>query len=169
MITHTPTVTKQHDLDPADFRLALRHIPGSVAVITTSVDGETIGMTATAFSSVSVEPPQVLVCINRAARSATLISQAGKFAVNHLAGNQASVAESFATPALSFDERFAGATWTPSSTEVPFLNGAVVSLGCTVDQEIHSGTHAIFIGRVHELRTETGDSLVYKNGTFSTL
>ena len=148
------------------FRQAMRHIPGSVAVVTTELDGHRYGMTATAISSVSAEPPQLLVCVNRTSRSADMISQAGKFGVSHLAAHQESAARDFANPTMTAEERFAGSEWITTGMGVPLLVGAEVMFGCSVEEEIHSGTHSIFIGRIHDARYEPNRSLLYKDGTF---
>lgn len=148
------------------FRQAMRHIPGSVAVVTTELDGQRYGMTATAVSSVSAEPPQLLVCINRAARSAGMISKAGKFGVSHLAADQESAARDFSNPRMTADERFAGSEWITTPMGVPLLAGAEVVFGCSIEEEIHSGTHTIFIGRIRDAHYRANRSLLYKDGSF---
>ena len=81
---------------PNDFKHAMRHVPTGVTVVTSFKDDEPRGITVNAFASVSMEPPSLLICINRAARSYLYISSSRVFCVNVLAGNQRHLAERFA-------------------------------------------------------------------------
>ncbi len=81
--------------DAAAFRQAMRHVPTGVTVVTSLKDGEPRGITVNAFASVSLEPPSLLICINREARSYLYISTSRIFCVNVLAGDQREFAEHF--------------------------------------------------------------------------
>lgn len=156
------------DISPDLFRKAMRRLASSVSVITTNSDGELSGMTATAVCSVSAEPPQLLICVNRQARSNSLIAKAGFFCVNILSAGQAETAGRFAStdPAT----RFAGIDVVTLKTGAPALANAVVSFDCSVEQAIESGSHTIYIGRIVSVRiSDNNQPLIYSEGRYSTV
>jgi flavin reductase (DIM6/NTAB) family NADH-FMN oxidoreductase RutF len=138
----------------ADFKAVMRHFPTGVTVVTSMREGEPRGVTVSAFASVSLDPPLVLICINREARSYLYISSSKVFCVNILAGNQQHLAERFAG---KYDVDVTGAA---------VLRGTVAHLDCEVAEEHHAGSHSIFIGRVVSARSRTGSPLGYYNGEF---
>jgi flavin reductase (NADH) len=150
-------------VDAATFRNCLRHVPGAVAIITTVHDGVRAGLTATAVCSVSAEPPQMLVCVNRSASASPVITAAGRFGISFLAHDQRAIANAFSGPAA---DRFASASWSKLETGIPLLDGAAASFECVVVQAIQSGTHTIFIGAVVAALANPGPNLVYKSGDF---
>ena len=164
--TVAPELVPAEKLVDADtFRNCLRHVPGAVAVITTSHDGTRAGLTATAVCSVSAEPPQMLVCVNRSASASPVIIQAGRFGISFLAHDQRPVASAFSGPV---EDRFAGAAWTcHTDSGIPLLDGAAASFECVTVQAIESGTHTIFIGAVVAAVAQPGPNLVYKSGDFA--
>ena len=152
-------------VDATIFRNCLRHVPGAVAVITTLHDGVRAGLTATAVCSVSAEPPQMLVCVNRSASASPFIVKAGRFGISFLAHDQREVANAFSGPVI---DRFANAAWTcHTDTGIPLLDGAAAGFECVVVQAIESGTHTIFIGAVVAAVASPGPNLVYKSGDFA--
>jgi flavin reductase (DIM6/NTAB) family NADH-FMN oxidoreductase RutF len=155
-------------VDDDDYRRAMRQVPGAVTVVTTRVDGVRQGLTVTAVSSVSATPPQLLICINRGTRSAAAISAAGRFGVNYLDTDHLDLASAFAAPIDDHADRFDRADWVDSPAGTPLLRGALVSFDCVVVNEIASGTHAVFIGRVAALATHDGRALLYQHGTYTT-
>lgn len=150
-------------VDAAVFRNCLRHVPGAVAIITTVHDGVRAGLTATAVCSVSAEPPQMLVCVNRSASASPVITAAGRFGISFLAHDQRAIANAFSGPAA---DRFASASWNKLETGIPLLDGAAAAFECVVVQAIQSGTHTIFIGAVVSAVANPGPNLVYKTGDF---
>jgi flavin reductase (DIM6/NTAB) family NADH-FMN oxidoreductase RutF len=156
----TPPVT------PDAFRSAMRQIPAAVTVVTTAVQGIRHGLTATAVSSVSAEPAQVLICVNRRSRSTAAIFWAGRFGLNYLTAEHANLAEAFATPTVDPEDRFRHARWTHTPSGTPLLIGALVAFDCTVINEIRSGTHIIFIGQVTDAGWREEKTLLYQRGTF---
>jgi flavin reductase (DIM6/NTAB) family NADH-FMN oxidoreductase RutF len=136
-----------------EFRSVLRRFPTGVTIVTTLVDGKPKGFTANAFSSVSLDPPIVLVCVNRQARSHPLIARAGKFCVNLLRLEQADLALRFATPSLG----------DPFS---PVLDGTLGYLDCELSEEHSAGTHTIFLGGVVACGSEDGAPLGYFNADY---
>ncbi len=137
-------------VDHAIFRDVLAQWPSGVTVVTTLVDGAPHGMTASSFSSVSLSPPLVSVCLDRKLYSHDLIARSGVFGVNVLAKDQAEVARRFAgmVPGLAVEDRFDGETWTTAETGVPLLESALGWLDCRVVHEYAGGDHTIFVGEV---------------------
>ena len=135
-------------VDPATFRSVLAQWPSGVTVVTTLVDGVRHGMTASSFSSVSLDPPLVSVCLDRALYSHELIAASGVFGVNVLAKDQAEVARRFAGMVPDLPDRFAGESWTTAHTGVPLLDSALGWLDCRVVHEYPGGDHTIFVGEV---------------------
>ncbi len=142
----------------------MRHFPTGVTVVTSLREGVPRGVTVSAFSSVSIEPPLVLICINREARSYLYISTSKIFCVNILAGDQRALAERFAGKLR--DRQFEGVEHGVDSTGAPVLGGCVAHLDCEVAQEHHAGSHSIFIGRVVSCDSRTGSPLGYYNSDF---
>jgi flavin reductase (DIM6/NTAB) family NADH-FMN oxidoreductase RutF len=149
-----------------EFRAAMRRVPAAVTVVTTMVGGVRHGFTATAVASVSADPAQLLVCVNRGTRSAAAISRAGRFGVSYLGAEQIAVAEAFATPADDPEDRFRRVPVRSGSADVPLLRDALVAFACTVVSEIHSGTHVVFIGQVTQVAGQDIVPLLYQDGSF---
>ncbi|MBA2953618.1 flavin reductase [Nocardioides sp. CGMCC 1.13656] len=135
-------------VDPTTFRDVMAQWPSGVTVVTTLVDGDWHGMTASSFSSVSLDPPLVSVCLDRRLYSHGLISAAGVFGVNVLAKDQAEVARVFAGMVPGVEDRFAGESWTTAETGTPLLDSALGWLDCRVVHEYPGGDHTIFVGEV---------------------
>jgi len=147
-----------------EFKAAMRHFPTGVTVVTSLKDGEPRGLTVSSFASVSVDPPMVLICINREARSYLYISTSKIFCVNFLAGNQRALAERFAGKLR--ENQFAGIEYDVDATGAAVLRGTVAHLDCEVVEEHHAGSHSIFIGRVLSCISRPGSPLGYYNGEF---
>jgi flavin reductase (DIM6/NTAB) family NADH-FMN oxidoreductase RutF len=147
-----------------DFRAVMRRFPTGVTVVTTVVDGAPKGFTANAFSSVSAEPPMVLICVNRQARSHPLISRAGHFCVNLLRLDQQAIAERFAShePVNPFD----ALSYTAASTGSPVLADTLAYLDCELAEEHTAGTHTVFIGTVLACGVHSGAPLGYFNAAY---
>ncbi|MGB0102216.1 MAG: flavin reductase [Nocardioides sp.] len=135
-------------VDPATFRSVLAQWPSGVTVVTTLVDGVRHGMTASSFSSVSLDPPLVSVCLDRGLYSHELIASSGVFGVNVLAKDQAEVARRFAGMVPEVADRFAGESWTAAHTGAPLLDSSLGWLDCRVVHEYPGGDHTIFVGEV---------------------
>lgn len=148
----------------AEFKAAMRHFPTGVTVVTSVRDGEPRGVTVTAFASVSADPPLVLICINREARSYLYISASKVFCVNLLAGDQRVLAERFASRLR--ENQFEGVSYETGVTGAAVLRDAVAHFDCEVAEEHHAGSHSIFIGRVLSCTSRSGSPLGYYNGDF---
>jgi len=111
------------------------------------------GMTVTSLSSLSVEPPALIVSINRASSSWPLVKRYGFFGVNILTSDQVEIAERFTGKGgLKGADRFAGAEWTTRASGVPLLIGALAAIDCEVEDIVERHSHAILIGRVLDLQ-----------------
>jgi flavin reductase (DIM6/NTAB) family NADH-FMN oxidoreductase RutF len=155
----------QADAVPEAFRAAMRQLAGTVTLITASANGVEAGMTATSVCSVSVEPPQMLVCVNRAGRTHELITASRRFAINVLAPQHIAIARHYSS-ANRTATRLTLGRWLRSSMEPPLLADALVSYGCEVQQEMAAATHTVFIGRVLRLSVRNAEPLVYRHGAF---
>jgi flavin reductase (DIM6/NTAB) family NADH-FMN oxidoreductase RutF len=142
------------DISSGDFRGAMRHLTGGVSVITAGRGKDITGMTVTSVSSLSVDPPTLIVSLNREASSWPLVKRQGFFGVNILAADQLEVAERFTGKGgLKGAERFAGAQWVTRVSGVPLLVGALSAIECEVEETIERHSHAIVIGRVLDIQT----------------
>ncbi|MCA6123145.1 flavin reductase family protein [Bradyrhizobium sp. WSM 1704] len=151
-----------------EFRGAMRHLTGGVSVITAGRGRDISGMTVTSVSSLSVDPPSLIVSINRAASSWPLIARHGVFGVNILTADQLDIAERFTGKGgLKGAERFAGAEWTTRASGVPLLAGALAALDCEVEETIERHSHAIVIGRVLDVVSSNRTAaLAYWHGEY---
>jgi flavin reductase (DIM6/NTAB) family NADH-FMN oxidoreductase RutF len=156
------------DVAPGDFRDAMRHLAGGVSVITVGRGKDVTGMTVTSVSSLSVDPPSLIVSINRASSSWPLLQRLGFFGVNILTADQLDVAERFTGKGgLKGAERFAGAEWIQGASGVPLLAGALAAIDCEVEDIVERHSHAIVIGRVLELRLSSRTAaLAYWQGQY---
>ncbi|HZY97220.1 MAG TPA: flavin reductase family protein [Candidatus Cybelea sp.] len=149
---------------PSAFRRAMRHVPTGVTVVTSLKEDEPRGITVNSFASVSLEPPSLLICINREARSYLFISTSRIFCVNVLAGDQRRLAEHFAGRVREL--QFAEIGYTIDATGAPVLDGAIAHFDCEVAQEYHFGSHSILIGHVLSCGARSGSPLGYFNGGY---
>lgn len=149
----------------ADFKAAMRQLAATVTLVTTNDEGETHGMTATAVSSLSADPPSVLVCINRAARMHGPTERSRYFCLNLLAAEQHALCAEFT--ARRGPDRFAVGEWREGPHGLPWLAGAAATLFCAVDEALSYGTHTIFIGRIEQVDVDHAAApLVYQGGAF---
>lgn len=144
-----------------EFKTALQLWASGVTVVTTKSEHLGIlGMTATSFSSVSLDPPQILVCIADTAETGEGIQESRYFAVNILSSVQESVSNQFAGGA-SMEDRFSAVSWKKGVSGSPVLNDSLVSIECKVMQQVRAGTHWIIIGEVQNKICRSGDPLLY--------
>jgi len=159
------------ETDPAlteAFRQAMRRVASTVNVISICVEGEAMGITATAVSPISMDPPSLLVCINRAASLHASMEDVESFAVNVLHRDQEEVARIFADRRFHAERFSAG--WEASGAGPPRLTDAQAVIRCRRIDHHQFGTHSIFIGVVEEVVTrEEVAPLVYLDGRFGTI
>jgi len=152
-------------IDPSEFRRVLGHWVTGVAVVASrSPDGEPCGFTANAFTSLSLDPPLILVCVDRAGNSHGSISAAGVFTVNVLGSGDERLARRFAL--TDSDGKFEGVAWTTASTGAPVLEDALAWVDCTVHSQVDGGDHTIFIGHVVAANAVDDEPLIYYRGGY---
>jgi flavin reductase (DIM6/NTAB) family NADH-FMN oxidoreductase RutF len=136
-----------------------------VTVVTVCHEGRLVGTTVSAFSSVSMDPPLVMVCLKRDGRTLAALSQARTFCVNILASDQADLAHRFAKSGA--DDRFALTAVEAGICGAPLLAGATAVVECELHAAHDGGDHEILVGRVLRVVTdETKTPLVYVRGGF---
>jgi len=160
-----------HEASADDFRKSMRHLAGGVSVITVGRGNDITGMTITSVSSLSVDPPTLIVSINRESSSWPMLKRYGCFGVNILGADQVDIAERFAgKDGLKGAERFAGAQWVTRISGVPLLAGALAAIDCEVEDILERHSHAVVIGRVLDARhSSRGAALVYWQGQYVAL
>ena len=152
-----------------DFKKALQLWASGVTVVTTNSEKFGVqGMTVTAFTSVSVNPPQVLVCINDSAESGAGIEESQSFAVNILNADQQDISNQFAG-GTSQQQRFENTDWKAGIMGAPILNNTLMSLDCKVVEKVLAGTHWIIIGEVQDCVCRSGEPLLYYRGAYRQL
>jgi flavin reductase (DIM6/NTAB) family NADH-FMN oxidoreductase RutF len=157
------------NIDAVAFKKGMRHLAASVTLITTRHKDLRGGLTATAVCSVSAEPPQILVCVNKTASAHDTIGQAGFFCVNILAPDHRKIAERFAgMDGVEGDDRFNDmGEWSTLTTGAPVLKGCPVSFDCKLVTEVKAGTHTIYIGEIIDLTLDAAaHALLYADGNF---
>src|SRR5579884_612973 len=146
---------------PSEFRCAMRRFASAVSIITAADQGRRHGMTATAVTSVSLEPPSLLVCINRATLLYDIMLSARRFCVNLLKSDQAHLSAAF-SGSLPPEKRFEMGTWLKTAEGIDFLEDAQANVFCRRVAAIPYGTHAIFIGDVEEVKLSSPiEPLIY--------
>jgi len=151
-----------------DFKNALKLWASGVSVVTTdSPEGEQ-GMTATSFASVSMDPPQILVCINETAETGLAILESKKFAVNILTAAQEQVSNQFAGGS-SMQERFANTAWKKGEFGQPIFDDSLANIECTVVQQVKAGSHWVVIGEIQSVQCNEGDPLLYFNSGYASV
>ncbi len=156
-----------HDDVEAGFRDAMRRLAATVNIISVKVGEDRHGTTATAVTSLSMDPPSLLVCINKTSRIHALLKRAKTFCVNVLHTDNADVSGAFSS-SKSADEKFAVGDWKVGRNKVPFLASAQAHLICKKTKEIDYASHTIFIGEVLEAKVRDDVSpLLYSNGKYA--
>lgn len=171
MTTHSFPAAEFDPVGAAQFKEAMRCLAAGVTIVTTVHEGVRSGLTATAVTSLSADPPQILVCVNRSAGAHDLIHRGSRMCVNVLRHSHQNLAARFAGQNGVFGEdRFDAGRWTTLKTGAPVLADAIASFDCIVSERVQASTHTIFIGRVVDVRARpTAKPLVYASGTYARL
>jgi flavin reductase (DIM6/NTAB) family NADH-FMN oxidoreductase RutF len=149
------------------FRAVLGRFASGITVITTrDADGTPHGMTVSAFSSLSLDPPLVLVCIANEATMAPLMARTHSFAVNILSAGQEAVSRRFAG---KFDDRFAGIGYHDGELGDPVLEDVLAWMQCRIVARHDAGDHVIVVGQVEQAGATDGKPLLYYRGGYATL
>ncbi|HEX6057630.1 MAG TPA: flavin reductase family protein [Gemmatimonadaceae bacterium] len=154
-------------IDSALFRSVLGRFASGVTVVTTrDADGRDHGMTVSAFSSVSLEPPLVLCCIERRATMHPVLERARTFAVNILSASQEALSRRFSERE---NERFDGIGYERGQSGAALLEGVLAYLECRIVARHEAGDHTIFVGEVENADAHRGTPLLYYRGGYAQL
>ncbi|MFJ9174473.1 flavin reductase family protein [Streptomyces sp. NPDC102360] len=137
-----------HTKQLPSFRDVLGHFASGVTVVTGTDEHGPVGFTCQSFSSLSLDPPQIIVLPGRSSTSWPRIAAGGRFCVNILADHQGDISTTFATPGI---DKFADVAWTRSPSGLPRLDETCAWLDCTVAEVHPGGDHRIVIGAVDDL------------------
>ena len=153
------------------FKHGMRVMAGAVTIVTAGTGTDAAGLTATAVCSLSMEPPRLLVCLNKFGSTFARLAETGRFCVNLVAAQDRIVAERFAgRTGQSGADKFAGNGWVIETDAAPRLGSALAAISCSVHSVTVLETHAIVIGNVDAVSNGAdGDPLVYCNQAFLTL
>lgn len=150
-------------IDSVQFRSTLAQWASGVTVVTTAHEGLLYGMTASSFSSVSLTPPLILVCIAKYAYTHQILLDAGSFGVNILSAEQADLGKRFAEKHAEYINRFADLDVVYGEYGVPLLSRVMAWLDCKTYQVVDAGDHSVFIGEVLSTQINGGEPLLYFN------
>ncbi len=149
--------------EEARFREVLGHFATGVTVVTAMAEGEPVGFTCQAFTSLSLAPPLVALAPGKNSTSWPRIAAAGAFCVNIRAEGQEALCRDFA---VSGGDKFAGVGWRPAANGAPLLDGVLAWVECDLLLVHDAGDHELVIGRVQEMGVTGGSPLVYYRGGF---
>ncbi|NOY90781.1 MAG: flavin reductase family protein [Deltaproteobacteria bacterium] len=153
-------------VDTDSFKAAMRRWASGVTVVTAKGDAGDAGMTVSAFSSVSAEPPLVVVCLHASTRTHAAVEASERFVVNLLSSEQEALSDRFAS---SKGDRFEGLVVGRGQTGAALLEGTIARLECELVSAHREGTHTLFVGRVLEATTAPGEPLLYAEGGYRRL
>jgi len=152
------------------FTSALSQAANGVCVVTTSHQGLDAGLTVSSMCSVCADPALLLICVNLDNEFCQMVDKCGSFAVNILPGSCVELATVFAGLAENPEaSRFHSGEWTRLTTGAPILTNALVALDCRLDSSLVKGTHRVFFGDVVDIRTTSGEPLLYTDRRFATV
>ena len=148
------------------FKSALSRFASGITIITTADNsGTPVGLTVTAFSSLSLHPPMVLVCIDKSANSYPSMTLKSHFVVNILAEDQEQLSLVFASRSLQ--DRFSNIRFRLNAHNVPVLDGCLAYLECQVENSYEGGDHTIFVASVVNASNQEGNPLLYYASRYS--
>ncbi|MDL5156113.1 flavin reductase family protein [Actinomycetospora termitidis] len=152
-------------IDADRFRAVLGHFPSGVTIVTGIAKGEPVGFTCQSFSSLSLDPPLVVLLPSLSSTSWPRIADTGRFCINVLAEHQGGLSTRFAR---SGSDKFSGVAWTTSSTGVPVLEGACASIDCEIEQVHPGGDHLVVIAAVVDLAADSARGpLLFHRGRYA--
>ncbi len=154
------------DFTTQDIRKALSQFATGVTIVTArDAQGQKVGMTASSFNSVSMDPPLILWSVTKKALSAQAFKDAENFSVHILSADQRELSDQFAR---SGKDKFSGVEYSTDDNNVPLLSGALVRFDCTTWAVYEGGDHWIIVGRIKDLTMTDGEGLVFCNGYYTT-
>lgn len=147
-------------IEPDIFRAVMGHFVTGVSVVTALDGARPFGITVNALSSVSLQPPLVMVALDRRRFLTPIVRADGRYAVNILGEDQQALSDCFAGASVTPGrDAFCGAAWHPGQTGLPLLDGAIATLECTVVETFSAGDHDLFIGRVDTLGSQGREAM----------
>ena len=153
-------------IDPRALRDAFGAFPTGVTVVTTrDANGQPIGFTANSFTSVSLDPPMLLVCLARTSRNFGIMTGTKAFAVNILSETQKDVSNTFARPV---EDRFAAVSWTDGPGGCPVFEDVAAWFECTMETVLEAGDHVILLGQITAFTNSGRNGLGYARGGYFT-
>jgi flavin reductase (DIM6/NTAB) family NADH-FMN oxidoreductase RutF len=154
-------------IDPRELRNVMGHFATGVTIITTKdVSGKPFGLTANAFSSLSLDPPLVLICVDKKVDCYACFDQSRVFVVNILSEGQDQLSTRFATKGI---EKFEGIAVRQGNLGVPLLEGAVAHIECTLTSAYEGGDHTIYVGEIQSVAASGDRPLLFFKGKYSRL
>jgi flavin reductase (DIM6/NTAB) family NADH-FMN oxidoreductase RutF len=166
-MTNTETNLALPSLEPRQFRRVCSRFASGVTIISViDSSGVPHGMTASSFTSVSLNPPLILICVNSGTRFLEACNSTKNFGVNILDETQRSLSERFAGSGY---DRFEGVTWNPGTTGVPLFPGALATIECARFKTLVAGDHEILIGKVLHANGREGEPLIHFGSQYRAL
>ncbi len=157
-------------LDADQLRTAMRAWTSGVGIVTAAHGGEQHGMTVSSFTSISLDPPLIVISLQKSSRTHAMVSRAGAFGITILAADQRELSERFASGPAGMNHGLEGLETESLVTGAPFIRGGLAWLDCRVTQAVPVGMNTLFIGEVVAVRGEDRDMpLVYHNRTYRRL
>ena len=153
-------------MNPTDFRKICGQFATGVTVLTTTSNGEVHGITVNSFTSVSLDPPLILFCIDKKARFNTPLTAEKSLAINILSEEQQEISNRFANPSMTSEERFSGLQLL-SDYANPVFDDNVGVLTAQLQKTHDGGDHWIYIAKVIEGQSFAGNPLLYYSGSYS--
>lgn len=154
-------------IDPQELRRCFGSFMTGVTIVTShDADQNPVGFTANSFTSVSLDPPLLLVCIDNKSDNISAYTKGNGFAVNVLAADQEELSNRFASP---IDDRFDGVNWSTTATGHPVFDDTAAYFDCTLDQTVAAGDHTVLIGRIEACHSSGKAGLGYSSGKYFTL
>jgi flavin reductase (DIM6/NTAB) family NADH-FMN oxidoreductase RutF len=160
------TVSERDVVDPSTMRRTMGRFATGVAVVTALDAGQPHGMTVNSLTSVSLDPPLLLVCLTTGARTTEAVVNAGRFAVNILGARQETIAMRFARRGA---DHFEGLSLRYGQHRVPVVPDALAHLECSVERDLQAGDHTVVIGHVQQTCDRAGAALAFHSGRFGDL
>lgn len=148
-----------------EFRTALARWASGVTIVTSAAGDHIHGMTVSAFTSVSLDPPLVAVCADKTSDTLDVIAKSGVFAANILSADQQALSNRFASK-KDEHRRFEGIDWRAGATGSPILRGVLAALDCRVVASHDAGDHLIYVGSVESAEVFCGEPLLYYGGAY---
>jgi 3-hydroxy-9,10-secoandrosta-1,3,5(10)-triene-9,17-dione monooxygenase reductase component len=154
-------------LDSKELRRLMGHFATGVTIITTKgADGTPYGLTANAFTSLSLDPPLCIVCVDRKAESFAHFYDSKVFTVNILTREQEALSNRFAK---SGGDKFTGVATIPGHHGAPLIDGALAHIECLITDTVEGGDHVVHVGRIERFDVRSGEPLLFYQGRYRAL